>query len=293
MNIRKFIGGTSRDALRLVREALGADAVVLSNRTLDDGSVEIVALADRDLAAIAPADGNASAGGAPVGSTLLQGGQGGAAAMARPSRAALGTQPAANVATPGVAAPMGNPYASGGMPDVFSSVFGASPEVGAERAAAGTNADAQDEADSGDDAKVSFAQATQAKLNAEAPQAAAQPFAASRAAAGQAAQQSTMPPTAQTMQAAEPFGAARSAMGQAPAAMAGRDAAVRLEQAAMQPAVDPSAPRTMAESNPWLIDHARRIASQQAGQQDATGMTPAAAMARGLGVAADPVQVGS
>ena len=34
---------------RLVREALGADAVVLSNRTLDDGSVEIVALADSDL----------------------------------------------------------------------------------------------------------------------------------------------------------------------------------------------------------------------------------------------------
>ncbi len=54
MNIRKFTGATSRDALRLVREALGADAVVLSNRTLDDGSVEIVALADSDLAAVAP-----------------------------------------------------------------------------------------------------------------------------------------------------------------------------------------------------------------------------------------------
>ncbi|MBN3837090.1 flagellar biosynthesis protein FlhF, partial [Burkholderia sp. Ac-20344] len=54
MNIRKFTGATSRDALRLVREALGADAVVLSNRTLDDGSVEIVALADSDLAAVTP-----------------------------------------------------------------------------------------------------------------------------------------------------------------------------------------------------------------------------------------------
>ena len=54
MNIRKFIGATSRDALRLVREALGADAVVLSNRTNEDGTVEIVALADTDFAQIAP-----------------------------------------------------------------------------------------------------------------------------------------------------------------------------------------------------------------------------------------------
>jgi flagellar biosynthesis protein FlhF len=54
LNIRKFVGATSRDALRLVREALGPDAVVLSNRTIEDGTVEIVALADSELAAIAP-----------------------------------------------------------------------------------------------------------------------------------------------------------------------------------------------------------------------------------------------
>ncbi len=54
MNIRKFVGATSRDALRLVREALGPDAVVLSNRTIEDGTVEIVALADSELAAITP-----------------------------------------------------------------------------------------------------------------------------------------------------------------------------------------------------------------------------------------------
>ncbi|WP_028222988.1 flagellar biosynthesis protein FlhF [Paraburkholderia oxyphila] len=294
MNIRKFIGGTSRDALRLVREALGADAVVLSNRTLDDGNVEIVALADSDLAAIAPADGGAPFGGAPFGGAPLGGApsggasfgnaqaQGVAGSAAKSPRAALGAQPAASVATP-----VGNPYASGGMPDVFSSVFGASPEVGAERDAAGANADAHDEGDGSDDATVSFAQATQAKLSAEAPEAAAQPFAASRAATGQTAHQSTMPPSAQTMQAAQPFGAAKTA------GAAGREAAGRFEQAAMQPAADPSgAPRTMAESNPWLIDHARRIASQQAGQQEQAlppGITPAAAMAKGLGVAADPV----
>ncbi|KKL34716.1 flagellar biosynthesis regulator FlhF [Burkholderia contaminans FFH2055] len=116
MNIRKFTGATSRDALRLVREALGADAVVLSNRTLDDGSVEIVALADSDLAAVTPP------------------------AAARPRGAASRTPesvPAA--AVPGIVsrpgAPLGrptvNPYAAGegGLPDVFSSVFGASADA--------------------------------------------------------------------------------------------------------------------------------------------------------------------
>lgn len=48
MNIRKFFAPTSRDALRLVREALGTDAVVLSNRTVD-GGVELVALAEDEL----------------------------------------------------------------------------------------------------------------------------------------------------------------------------------------------------------------------------------------------------
>ncbi|RQR53239.1 flagellar biosynthesis protein FlhF [Burkholderia sp. Bp9126] len=102
MNIRKFTGATSRDALRLVREALGADAVVLSNRTLDDGSVEIVALADAELSAIAP----------PVAPPV---------ASAAPARAAAM-----------------NPYATGdgGLPDVFSSVFGASAEAEAPAAPA-------------------------------------------------------------------------------------------------------------------------------------------------------------
>ncbi|RQS73446.1 flagellar biosynthesis protein FlhF [Burkholderia sp. Bp8963] len=106
MNIRKFTGATSRDALRLVREALGADAVVLSNRTLDDGSVEITALADAELAAIAPP-------------------------AAAPGHPAIAVQPAA---LPGFAPrtrAVANPYAmgDGGLPDVFSSMFGASAEA--------------------------------------------------------------------------------------------------------------------------------------------------------------------
>ncbi|GAB3630454.1 flagellar biosynthesis protein FlhF [Pandoraea terrae] len=48
MKIRKFFAGTCRDALRQIREEIGPDAVVLSNRTVE-GGVEIVALAEADL----------------------------------------------------------------------------------------------------------------------------------------------------------------------------------------------------------------------------------------------------
>ncbi|WP_027816051.1 flagellar biosynthesis protein FlhF [Paraburkholderia bannensis] len=298
MNIRKFIGGNSRDALRLVREALGADAVVLSNRTLDDGSVEIVALADSDLAAIAPADAAQLQALAPR--TQRPALPGVSTPMSTPMSAGAAAASAA-------AASFGNPYASGGMPDVFSSVFGASPEVGVEPGAAGADgqsaAGSDDDGDHADDISVSLAQSLQPKpskaaasaleaaLGASAgAQAGSQPFAASRAAAGQAAQQTTMPPTSQTM-AASPFGtfsanaASRPVSNQA----AAREAAALLEQAVAQPFGDSaSAPRTMADTNPWLIDHARRIASQQENTKT-PGMSPSAAMAKGLGMTADPV----
>ncbi|HEX8614993.1 MAG TPA: flagellar biosynthesis protein FlhF [Telluria sp.] len=51
MNVKKFTAATSRDALRKVREALGPDAVILSNRPVD-GVVEILALASDDVASI-------------------------------------------------------------------------------------------------------------------------------------------------------------------------------------------------------------------------------------------------
>ena len=49
MNAKKFVAATSREALLMVRNELGADAVILSNRKVEDG-VEITALADADLA---------------------------------------------------------------------------------------------------------------------------------------------------------------------------------------------------------------------------------------------------
>jgi flagellar biosynthesis protein FlhF len=49
MNAKKFIAATSRDALLMVRNELGADAVILSNRKVGE-EVEITALASADLA---------------------------------------------------------------------------------------------------------------------------------------------------------------------------------------------------------------------------------------------------
>lgn len=51
MNAKKFVAATSREALKLVRDDLGPDAVILSNRKVDAG-VEIVALAGSELSAL-------------------------------------------------------------------------------------------------------------------------------------------------------------------------------------------------------------------------------------------------
>lgn len=50
--IKKFRAPTTREALRLVRDALGANAIILSNRQVG-GEVEIIAAADLDVAALA------------------------------------------------------------------------------------------------------------------------------------------------------------------------------------------------------------------------------------------------
>jgi flagellar biosynthesis protein FlhF len=49
---RKFVAATSREALRLVREALGADAIVLTHRATAEG-VEIVAMVESDVQGVA------------------------------------------------------------------------------------------------------------------------------------------------------------------------------------------------------------------------------------------------
>lgn len=53
MNVKKFIAVNAREALRKVKEALGPDAIILSNRGVA-GGVEIMAVAARDMAMIVP-----------------------------------------------------------------------------------------------------------------------------------------------------------------------------------------------------------------------------------------------
>lgn len=231
-----------------MREALGPDAVVLSNRTMDDGSVEIVALADSDLAAITPKARTGA--GAP---------------QAAPTNAATGMP---SLAAPRATTMQANPYASG-MPDVFSSVFGASPEAGAETMAA-----------------------------SDAPVAVSKPAAAPKASLPGAAKAPSMTPAMPSASAPSQPIAIDQPSARAAATRLTEDIRADLLKAAgvpatpAAPAADVEAPRTMAESNPWLIDHARRIAAEQQ-QQGAysarpAAMTPAAAMAKGLGAAVEP-----
>lgn len=56
MNVRKFSANTSREAIRLLRDALGSDAVILSNRNVD-GRVEILAMADDAIGSIEASTG--------------------------------------------------------------------------------------------------------------------------------------------------------------------------------------------------------------------------------------------
>lgn len=67
MNIRQFFGKNSREALGMVRRALGDNAIILSNRAVDGGN-KITALKEEDLDAIVD---NASYSGPMVGDETL------------------------------------------------------------------------------------------------------------------------------------------------------------------------------------------------------------------------------
>ncbi len=52
MNIKRFFGKNSREALSMVRKALGEDAVIISNRASNGGN-EILAVSESDMHAMA------------------------------------------------------------------------------------------------------------------------------------------------------------------------------------------------------------------------------------------------
>jgi flagellar biosynthesis protein FlhF len=53
MNVKRIVAATSREAMRQLRDTLGPDAVILSNRAVD-GGVEVLALPAEAIAAMAP-----------------------------------------------------------------------------------------------------------------------------------------------------------------------------------------------------------------------------------------------
>jgi flagellar biosynthesis protein FlhF len=229
---------------------------------MEDGSVEIVALADSDLAAIAPkARDDASA------------------ALAAPMSSGAGLPP---FGTPRALPPMqANPYANG-MPDVFSSVFGASPEAGAESMPANATLSAP------------LNDVPPATLKTSAPRALSPSMSAAASARPAPAAMPSATPSAIPSPSIPAVPSARAA-----AARLSEDVRGDVLKAAGLP-VPPSvstaagaaaAPRTMAESNPWLIDHAHRIVSeqQQQGEYSArpAAMSPAVATAKGLGAAVE------
>ena len=61
MNVRKFIAATAREALHKVKELLGPDAIILSNRAIP-GGVEIRAVAASDMVLLIPARGEERSG---------------------------------------------------------------------------------------------------------------------------------------------------------------------------------------------------------------------------------------
>ena len=58
MKVKRYIASTSRDALRQIKEELGVDAVILSNKKTKDG-VEIMALADAEMSGLAQSSSSA------------------------------------------------------------------------------------------------------------------------------------------------------------------------------------------------------------------------------------------
>ncbi|HET6789042.1 MAG TPA: flagellar biosynthesis protein FlhF, partial [Aquabacterium sp.] len=52
MNVKRFTGRTSREAMQKVRQVFGDDAVVLSTKPAPEGGVEIMAMGSDAIAAI-------------------------------------------------------------------------------------------------------------------------------------------------------------------------------------------------------------------------------------------------
>ncbi len=101
MKIKRFLAKNMREAIRLVREEQGPDAVILSNRRID-GGVEVVAAVDYDAALMQQAQRVAPAAAEPVAPPPVAA----PAPQPAPRRAAAAAPQPAPVAPPRPAAPL-------------------------------------------------------------------------------------------------------------------------------------------------------------------------------------------
>jgi flagellar biosynthesis protein FlhF len=107
MKVKRFLANTTKAALAQVKERLGANAVILSNRTVPDG-VEVLAIAESDMASVAAPTDEALAAAAPpedftvaVKRRMTEAGESAMRARAAPRAAAPAAAPApATVAEP-------------------------------------------------------------------------------------------------------------------------------------------------------------------------------------------------
>jgi len=124
MSVAKFVAANGREAMRKVREAMGPDAVVLSNRAIE-GGVEIVAMRDTDLGAVSATAQPyvpAVAPAAPAPQMLQM-----------PPMAPLTSMPAADVPDPGALGDLRGELASmrSMLERQFAGLAGAAPGVAA------------------------------------------------------------------------------------------------------------------------------------------------------------------
>ena len=90
MNVKKFVATTSREALRLIRIEMGADAVILSNRKVD-GGVEIMALASAEFAQLTHESRQPVPAPVPVRAAIVAQKRAPAAVVAEPAKSSIST----------------------------------------------------------------------------------------------------------------------------------------------------------------------------------------------------------
>ncbi|MGI9025396.1 MAG: hypothetical protein ACR2GP_07410, partial [Burkholderiaceae bacterium] len=131
MNIRRFTAENSRSALRQVREALGGDAIILANRSIE-GGVEVLAAAPDEVEALTrrmsatmpAATSGMSSGMVPASMLAAQPSVEAANTPARNRLASLFARrtapPAASTPTPAISQPIAAPAALSAYADAFA-----------------------------------------------------------------------------------------------------------------------------------------------------------------------------